>query len=477
MTDRELEDRLRAWYGAEIGDVETAPPDLRDRVAEIPVATPPPVRALPRRRGVTLLAAAALLVVVGGLATGAGGFRFTAWVPLTPSDAVPVPPEPSPTATSTSSPSVSPTLSPTAMPDPAPTPDLAPGFSLAGTSTFGAGASQERPATKLADGRVLVTESCGTDRGGRWARGRGTGAELYDPRTGTFTATGSRKVERANSTATLLLDGRVLITGGSDCASPGEEGVWATAEVFDPATGTFSATGSMHTGRAFHTATLLADGRVLIAGGMTAELYDPATGEFSPTGSMTVVRDHHTATLLEDGRVLIVGGAGATYAVRASADLYDPGTGTFTATGSLTTARWLHTATRLADGSVLILGGRSPQDSAYDSAEVYDPRSGTFRDAGSMHEGRQWHTATLLDDGRVLITGGYWSDGQAGLPLSSTELYDPATNASDPIGSMGTSRAAHSATLLDDGRVLISGNSHIGREVSDAVDYAVLYQP
>lgn len=377
-------------------------------------------------------------------------------------------------------------------PAPTPTPDLAPGFTWAGTSTFDPGFSSANPATKLADGRILITESCGT------------AAELYDPTTGTFTPTGSLSVNRASSTATLLLDGRVLIAGGYDCGRAGEDGIWPTAEVFDPATGAFSATGSMHTGREFHTATLLADGRVLIAGGYTvpppaaaggvtlasvrtaesaasvlktAELYDPATGRFSTTGSMTTIRDNHTATLLEDGRVLVVGGGGEGYASSTSADVYDPETGTFTATGSLTTGRWLHTATRLADGRVLILGGRSPQDFVHDSAEVYDPRSGTFRSAGSMREGRQQHTATLLDDGRVLITGGYWSDGQDGRVLSSTELYDPATGASDPIGSMGTPRNSHSATLLDDGRVLISGGSDIGRVGSVSVDSAVLYQP
>jgi len=139
--------------------------------------------------------------------------------------------------------------------------------------------------------------------------------------------------------------------------------------------------------------------------------------------------------------------------------------------------RWLHTATLLRDGRVLILGGRSPKDSVYASAELYDPRSGTFSSAGSMAGGRQQHTATLLPDGRVLIAGGYWSDGQKGLSLSSTEIYDPATGSYSPLGSMGATRNGHAATLLDDGRVLFVGGEDLGTGGGAGVPSAVLYQP
>ena len=232
------------------------------------------------------------------------------------------------------------------------------------------------------------------------------------------------------------------MTGGYDCGRGGEDGIWPTAEIYDPATGTFSATGPMDHGREFHTATLLADGRVLIAGGYTApppaaaggitlasvrtaesatsvlataEIYDPTTGRFSKTGSMSTFRDHHTATRLDDGRVLVIGGGGEGYASSTSADVYDPATGEFSETGSMTTGRWLHTATLLADGRVLVLGGRSPQDSVYDSAELYDPRPARFSPAGSMGEGRSstrppsWPTGACsspVGTGATARTGG-----------------------------------------------------------------------
>jgi Tol biopolymer transport system component len=377
---------------------------------------------------------------------------------------------------------------PAPTPVPTPTPSLAPGFAWTGTMSTDAGGPLAESATKLANGRVLFAGGCST------------AAELYDRSTGTFTPTGDMTAVRAGSAATLLLDGRVLFTGGYNCGPAGQDGVWASAELYDPSTGTFSPTGSMGTPREFQTATLLKDGRVLITGGYTAappsagsavtlasyrlvesaasvlktaEVYDPATGRFTPTGPMSSIRDQHTATLLQDGRVLVIGGGGEGYASQKTADLYDPATGKFRRTGSMKTGRWLQTATLLQDGRVLVTGGRSPQDSVYKSAEMYDPGTGTFASAGTMHEGRQQQTATLLPDGRVFIAGGYWSDGQKWRVLSSTEMFDPATAKFTSIGSMGAERSSHTATLLDDGRVLIAGGNDSGAGVGPAV----LYQP
>ncbi len=380
---------------------------------------------------------------------------------------------------------------PPPTPEPTPVPALAAGFSWTDVLALEADGTSSGTATLLADGRVLFTQGCGT------------AAAEYDPSTGAFTETGSMTVARSGKTATRLADGRVLFTGGINCGKGGDEGIWASAEVYDPTTGTFTPTGSMTTHRYSHTATLLTGGRVLIAGGMTgpaatsangviladyrtvqttnalasAELYDPATGTFSKTGRMTEIRNNHTATLLDDGRVLMVGGGGDGYDNIASADMYDPATGTFSATDSLKTGRYLHTATLLADGRVLVTGGRSPRDTVYKSAEVYDPRTGRFASTAPMVDGRQEHTATLLADGRVLITGGYWTNGDHWSVLSSAEVYDPATGTFSPIGSMGTARAGHTATRLGDGRVLIAGGSKIGVDGATSVAEAVLYQP
>jgi len=211
----------------------------------------------------------------------------------------------------------------------------------------------------------------------------------------------------------------------------------------------FATTGSMATARRFHSATILGTGKVLIAGGedggatayASAELYDPSTGTFSATGDMTAPRVGHTATLLANGKVLITGGTSdVSEAATASAELYDPATGTFTATtGGMTAARASHTATLLNNGRVLVTGGdviffngvQNPTIKSLASAEIFDPNTGKFTATGNMTAARESHTATALNDGRVLIAGG--SDGAVGntspvaTPLASAELYNPAT--------------------------------------------------
>ena len=412
------------------------------------------------------------------------GYAAPTWQPIGGAAIVP-PPWNAATAVG-----VGPTAPPTPTPAPTATPSLSPGFAWTG-SMIPEGVPAGQSATLLTDGRVLFAGGCTT------------AAQLYDPATGLFRPTGNMTAPRAASAATLLLDGQVLFTGGSNCAPAGQDGIWASAELYDPTTGTFSPTGFMAAPRQQHTTTRLADGRVLVAGGMsgtspatagrvtlasyqtadvdaflaTAEVYDPTTRGFSRTGSMGTPHQGHTATLLADGRVLVAGNGGESSPSGTSADVYDPATGEFSQTGPMKTGRWLHTATLLSDGRVLILGGRSPRDSVYRSAETFDPRSGKFSSAGSMGEGRQQQTATLLPDGRVLIAGGYWSDGQEGRVLSSTEIYDPTTGEFSPTGSMGAPRIGHGATLLNDGRVLIASGVDIGNSGAVEVAPAVLYQP
>jgi hypothetical protein len=174
-------------------------------------------------------------------------------------------------------------------------------------------------ATQLQDGRVLIVGGALTSASDPVAT-----AEVYDPATGTFTMTGAMATAREQHTATLLADGRVLIVGGTTSTGTGDLHPTATVEVYDPSTGSFSVTGSMAEARTFHTATLLPNGKVLVAGGgdenSTAEVYDPATGAFSTTGGMEIGRSGHTATLLPNGSVLVAGGG--IFAGLASAELY-----------------------------------------------------------------------------------------------------------------------------------------------------------
>jgi hypothetical protein len=314
-------------------------------------------------------------------------------------------------------------------------------------------------ATLLADGRVLVV--------GGYATGQVAlaSAEIYDPVTDTFRPAGSLATPRGQHTATLLADGRVLVVGGFTGGGFSNTSSLASAEIYDPGTGTFTATGSMAEGRGFHEATLLADGRVLVTGGdhdvntpvATAEIYDPGTGTFSPTGSMAVARTLHTATLLSDGRVLIAGGGSASKGLCfRSAEIYDPGTGTFGPTGTMTKDRCGHDVTPLSDGRLLLTGGASNWlgSGGQVSSELYDPASGTFSPTGSMADALSEHTATRLSDGRVLIAGGAENLTNS---LDSAELYDPATGTFSPTGSMATARMFHTATRLADGRVLVTG--------------------
>jgi hypothetical protein len=272
------------------------------------------------------------------------------------------------------------------------------------------------------------------------------------------------RLPRAVHTATLLSDGRVLVAGG--CTRPSCEMApdGASAELYAPTTGSFRPTGGMRTERSGHTATLLPGGRVLIAGGWdrdgvlaTAELYDPASGAFTPTGSLRQARGGATATLLADGTVLVAGGFDGARML-AGAERYDPRGGAFSPAGRMTVARAAHSATALPDGRVLVAGGTSARDQVAASAEVYDPARGAFTPTGSMAVARHKHAAVGLRGGTVLVVGGSDERDLGGLHASA-EVYDPATGRFHATGPLRQPRykLPDAAVLLGDGMVLVAG--------------------
>ena len=324
----------------------------------------------------------------------------------------------------------------------------------------------DHTATLLLSGKVLIVGGHGNYNSEILAS-----AELYDPDAGSFTATGSPAKGRYWHTATLLPSGKVLIAGG--VMPYGAAGAGTSAELYDPDTGTFTATGSMAPpGRASHTATLLPNGKVLVAGGnfggAPEELFDPAAGTFTATGWLKYTRADHTATLLPSGKVLLAGGHGN--GTLASTELYDPTAGTFTATGSLATERNSHTATLLSTGKVLIAGGWP--NIALGSAEMYEPAAGTFTPAASLATGRGYHTATPMPGGKVLVVGGY---GPGPIIPAGAELYDPAEGTFAAAGNLAKGRYRHTATLLQSGKVLVVGGCEGDGTVSLAS--AELYEP
>jgi len=363
-------------------------------------------------------------------------------------------------------------LEPTALASP---PESAPSWSFTGSLNAH---RNNHTATLLPNGKVLVAGG----NSGAGIQGILNSAELYDPATGTWSLTASLNVPRSFSTATLLPNGKVLVAGGTSSPSS----VTATAELYDPATGTWSLTGNLNTTRFWHSATLLQNGKVLIAGGHggqdgprhSAELYDPASGTWSVTGRLLNTggagRIMHTATLLQNGKVLVVGGIdGDDFEVSfSSAELYNPDTGTWSVAGSLSTTRALHTATLLQNGKVLVVGGST----ASDSAELYDPATDTWSHAGTLSR-RSSHTATLLPNGQVLIAGGANSgNGVGGLTsLNSAELYDPSTGTWSNTAHLNTARYGHTATLLQNGKVLVAGG--FDNTLSGTLNSAELYDP
>jgi len=353
-------------------------------------------------------------------------------------------------------------------------------FAFAAGGTWASTGSMTSPregqtAILLVNGKVLVAG--GTNNGVAI-----NSAELYNHTSGTWASTGSMHVARNLARSVLLSNGSVLVVGGclNDCLSTTTN----SAELYNPAHGTFTATGSMARARAEFGITLLANGEVLVAGGCTAydqngcaatttsaEIYNPTTGLWKATGSLRAARFAVTATRLASGKVLVAGGATSALDALNSSEIYDPTAKTWTLGSKMVLARSGYASIMLTTGKVLFVGGENINGVGIANAELYNPSSGTFAVTGSMTATRVEHTVVLLANGKVLVSGGYKQTSNVVTALASAELYNPATGTWTATGSMSTARGDHTSTLLTNGFVLNTGGSDTFNELNSAELY------
>lgn len=342
----------------------------------------------------------------------------------------------------------------------------------------------QHSATLLNDGTVLLAGGVSCPSAGSCSYL--SSAEIYHPNSGTITTAANLATARS-APAILLGTGKVLVAGGYACDSNGNCTSLQSAEIYDPASGTFGSAGNMTVARSGHTLTLLNNGTVLIAAGETcssatsctalntAEIYDPIAGTFTATGSLNAARFSASASVLVSGKVLIAGGFDGTN-YPAVAELFDPVAGTFSTTGSLNTPRQSATATLLDNGIVLIAGGSTCNSPLCPTAttEEYNPNgyfSYTTYPTGNMTVARIDQTATLLTNGQVLLAGGYDSCASSCIADSTTEIFSPYGGSFATSQNLSTGRSGHTATMLSDGGVLLVGGINNGVTLSSTDSY------
>ncbi len=325
---------------------------------------------------------------------------------------------------------------------------------------------------QLTNGKVLIAGGIGTG-------GILNSAELYDPVTGLWSATGSMRMARAYYAATLLPNGSVLVAGG--CTDASCSAGTPTAEIYNPKNGQWRSAGKMSTLRYFFAATSLPNGNILVEGGCnkgncgtvskTAELFNPSTRTWALTGSLQTGRDYHTATLLSSGKVLVSGG----YTVQGasnSVEMYDPATSTWSPMAAMNYGRALHSASALADGRAIVAGGLVGYLPS-DLTEVYDPATNNWSIAGNLNTKRAGQTAVLLPSGAAMVMGGYTYVRPSYFEISSCELFNPVSGSWTFTADMTAARDHHATVLFANGQVLVAG----GISGSTILSSAEIYTP
>jgi hypothetical protein len=302
------------------------------------------------------------------------------------------------------------------------------------------------------------------------AGGTDASAEVYNPATGTWTLTGSMNVPRSNHQAVLLQNGQVLVAGGFN------GGTLASAELYNPSTGTWTVTGSMITARYGFSLTLLPDGEVLAVQGMSAELYNPATGTWSATGSPTSAVGGTTAALLQSGEVLAIGQSN-----NVPSELYDPSTGTWSTTGNAGIINLNAVIALLLNGDVFVTSSFASGRASYSFVSLYDPSTGQFTPENGPCSCRAFN-GTVLQTGKVLVAGGAITIPGNPYPttetINSAELWDLSTQAWTSTGSLKDSRSGQLMTLLPNGQVLVAGGSQSTKNSNGVIlASAELYTP